>query len=262
MADPGLDPDPPVAQPAEGAGPLQRPPGLAWVPLRCNPIRATPSSASSRSLAALPNPRSPTTVPGARPVIATTHWTAGPAGLRPAGCSAGAGGRRQSRARPRPPAGCSRTGSDAAACPCGSDERPDRSSSPAALGSPDCRQAAARSATTTARYGRSWLQLADQPAKPPVTASAHQGAAGVARHRLDLSERPPGNRRDLTGQPVDFRRRHPVRRRSVRANRRSRPAARPRSRNRVLLAAPRALMRRTSPPNLRTACSNRSASVG
>jgi hypothetical protein len=30
MADPRLDPDPPVAQPAEGAGSLQRTPGLAW----------------------------------------------------------------------------------------------------------------------------------------------------------------------------------------------------------------------------------------
>src|SRR5207244_3330389 len=50
---------------------------LPGVPVRCNPTRLTPSSARARSLAAVPKPRSPTTVPGARPVTATTRSTAG-----------------------------------------------------------------------------------------------------------------------------------------------------------------------------------------
>jgi hypothetical protein len=44
----------------------------ASMPLRGNPMCLTPSAVSAWSLAAVPNPRSPTTVAGARPMSATT----------------------------------------------------------------------------------------------------------------------------------------------------------------------------------------------
>ena len=50
---------------------------LPGVPVRCSPTRLTPNAATAWSLAAVPNPRSPTTVPGGRPVTAMTRATAG-----------------------------------------------------------------------------------------------------------------------------------------------------------------------------------------
>jgi hypothetical protein len=50
---------------------------LPGVPVRCNPTRLTPSASIAWSLAAVPNPRSPTTVPGGQPVSATTRCNDG-----------------------------------------------------------------------------------------------------------------------------------------------------------------------------------------
>jgi hypothetical protein len=41
------------------------------VPVRCSPTRLTPNASMAWSLAAVPNPRSPTTVAGGRPVHTT-----------------------------------------------------------------------------------------------------------------------------------------------------------------------------------------------
>jgi hypothetical protein len=96
VADPGLDPDLPVARPSERSGPFELPPRCARVPVRCSPMRWTPRSATAWSLAAVPNPRSATTVPGSRPVLATTR-------VRWCGWPAPAGQRRLgSRCRPLP----------------------------------------------------------------------------------------------------------------------------------------------------------------
>src|SRR6266545_4177682 len=77
VADAGLDADPPVAHALEPSGPLHGSAGLAGRALRATPIRWTPRAARAMSLAAVPNPRAPTTVPGGRPVSAITSVTAG-----------------------------------------------------------------------------------------------------------------------------------------------------------------------------------------
>ena len=53
------------------------------------------------------------------------------------------------------------------------------------------------------------VQPGHKPAQPPVLGPLAQGAAGVARHPLRLRERPPGNRGDLGGEPVNLRGRLP-----------------------------------------------------
>jgi hypothetical protein len=53
------------------------------------------------------------------------------------------------------------------------------------------------------------LQLADQPAQPPITRPAGTCPAGVGRHRLHLPQGVPGDRRDLAGEPVHLAHRYP-----------------------------------------------------
>jgi hypothetical protein len=85
VANAGLDADPPVAQPSEPSSPLQRQPRLARRAGALLPNRLTPSASTAWSLAAVPNPRLPTTVAGTRSVTAATRWTDG------TGCGASGG---------------------------------------------------------------------------------------------------------------------------------------------------------------------------
>lgn len=72
-ADTGFDPDSPVTHLSDRAAAFVLSAGLSRVPLRWRPIRRTPSSAIVRSLTAVPNPRSATTVVGTRPTNAVTR---------------------------------------------------------------------------------------------------------------------------------------------------------------------------------------------
>ena len=77
LADPRLDPDPPVAHPLEHAGPLLFPAGVARRTRAGQPDPLDAKLGKGGVVGRGPNPRSATTVPGARPVSSMTCSTAG-----------------------------------------------------------------------------------------------------------------------------------------------------------------------------------------
>jgi hypothetical protein len=263
VADAGLDPDPPVAQPPERSGALDGSAGLAGRALAGHPDPLDAERGQGGVVGGGAEPAIPTTVPGGRPVSAITSVTAGTSWAASPGLPLWVW---QTAMKPRshsPPARCSRTRSGVAACPCGSGGRPGRPTTPADRGSPGCRQAAGGSARAAGGLPRS-----SRPAGRPGDKTAVAGPLASARRVVRATcsawatlwramAATSAVSRSISAGAC------PVRRRRVREIcLRRRPAARERFRYTVQVAAPRPRMRRASPPRGRTACSSRSASVG
>jgi hypothetical protein len=177
------------------------------VPVRYSPTRFMPNASIAWSLAAVPKPRSPTTVPGGRPVTPMTRWTAG--------TSWGASGGLPrwswwSQTNPRSSSATSSVSpnsvgrlvlADRAGVRVGQRHQP--------VGNdPVTGQPLVGLGQQPLGRGHRLLEFADQPTQPPIARSASQATTGVARHHLHLPQGVPRDRRDLAGEPIHLRHRH------------------------------------------------------